>query len=83
MQTIPRALVDPPRCINILSEMLCGDGEPPSSRTLYAEMFFSFVKPNSSISRQGQENPKPNQQQYQLTPQTKGLIVNVNVTSST
>ena len=79
MQTVPRALVNPLGCINILSKMLC--------RTLYTEIFFIFVKPNSSISRRGQVIPPSpsNQQQYPLIPQNSqgtGLVLNVNVTSS-
>ena len=60
MQAIPRVLMEPPRCINILSGVLCG--------TLYTIFFFSFVKPNSSFSRRVQVIPPstPNQQQFPL-----------------
>ena len=63
MQAISRALMDPPRCINILSGILCG--------TLFTIFFFSFVKPNSSISRRDQVIPPstPHQQQFPLTHQ--------------
>ena len=78
MQTVPRALVNPLGCINILSKMLC--------RTLYTEIFFIFVKPNSSISRQGQViPPTPSQQQYhEMTPKiSPGIGVTVHVHNHT
>ena len=60
MQTIPRELVD----ASIFSLNCC------------AETFFSFVKPNSSISRQGEEQQPPSliQQQIPLTHQNSPPI---------
>ena len=72
MQTIPRELVG----ASIFSLKCC------------AEMFFSFVKPNSSISRQGEDKQpsSPPQQQIPLTHQNSQPLVvhvagNLNITS--